>query len=1112
MAQPNRLADETSPYLLQHAQNPVAWFPWGKEALDKAQAEGKPIFLSIGYAACHWCHVMERESFEDEEVARVLNDNFVSIKVDREERPDIDALYMTATVAMSGSGGWPMSVFLTPEQKPFFAGTYFPKSSRYGRPGFLQLLQKIAEVWRKDPESLALQAEELVGAVRNEAAKESPRGVEMEAEERAIGQLARSFDPEWGGFGQAPKFPSPSALSLLLRHHARTGDETSRRMVETTLDRMARGGMYDHVGGGFARYSTDERWHVPHFEKMLYDNAQLARVYVEAWQLTGEERYRAVAAETLDYVIREMQGPHGGYFSATDADSEGVEGKFFVWSRAEIDALLGEDAAAFAALFDVTAEGNWEHTNVLWQPRPIAEVAREIGKSTADLDALVARAKRVLYEARQKRVPPLCDDKVLASWNGLMIGTMAFAGRALGERRYVESATRAARLVLERLARPDGGLYRTFRADKAHIDGFLEDYAFLADALVDLFEATGERAYLADSLRLAERLVLDFSGDDDDCFFTTARTGEALVVRMREGQDGATPSANAVAARALVRLAAHTERADLRDAAERAIRAHGRGIARQPRAFLVSLEVVSRTVSPPVEVALVGRAKDPSLVALEAALGRRFVPWLVLAKLDPDETERSLPHPLLAGKGLVNDAAAAYVCRDYACSLPVTSAADLERELDLALQRTGAERGGGLAVTAAAGYATTEGAAGLLSRLGVGDELRASLDGVPVHRAGVHVKSYREAEATALTLAAVSRGRNLLAFDPERADAIGDAIGRLGENDVDRAALYLVLVLGEGMDASPRSVASALARARIAAADLVLVHATGASVERSRSAARELAAAGLARHAGLVFDAPLEAAASEAWPPAEGAVRFVAAPLNLLEGDAATASALAERGWTFLASRPLDAHAGDRTVSFVDPSTLVEPPPGAPLAAALAELARLEDEYRKTIAVHLRAEGAEIDPSELLTWSKELARAEAALDDLAEVEAFVAQSVAPAVGAQLGALSQIGGPLAQTVASLRDRYAQAVERGVEGLARKVAGRQAALARAAAKAASAADPSRLGAVALGALFSLRGVTAALASHRRAEELPPSVEWDKADFDAAAAAVRAALLRP
>jgi uncharacterized protein len=551
----NRLADETSPYLLQHAHNPVDWYPWGPEALERARAENKPILLSIGYAACHWCHVMERESFEDESIARLMNEHFVCIKVDREERPDLDEVYMAATVAMSGSGGWPMTVFLAPDRRPFFAGTYFPPVDNYGRPGFRTLLEKIGELWESDRDSLLAQASELTSRVEEQSEPIRPAGIGSEAISAAVGELAASFDPRWGGFGSAPKFPPSSALDLLLRHHKNCGDPRALEMVEKTLDGMKNGGIYDHLGGGFARYSTDERWLVPHFEKMLYDNAQLARSYLDAWQVTAEPEYPRVATETLDWVLREMQGRDGGYFSAVDADSEGVEGKFYVWQADEIDSLLGEpDANWFRRMYDVSHEGNWEETNVLWTPRPLAEVATELGADRDALSGSLARSRRLLLETRAKRVPPLTDDKVLTAWNGLMIGAMAEGFRILGERRWLQSAERAAAFLLDRLVRADGGLYRTARAGKSHLDAYLEDYAFLCDGLIDLYEAGGRERWLRSAIELAERMLKDFADPSGGAFFHTAHGHEALIVRRREGQDGAIPNANATAARALVRL------------------------------------------------------------------------------------------------------------------------------------------------------------------------------------------------------------------------------------------------------------------------------------------------------------------------------------------------------------------------------------------------------------------------------------------------------------------------------------------------------------------------------------------------------------------------------
>jgi len=551
MAAENRLARETSPYLLQHAKNPVDWYPWGADALERAKREDRPILLSIGYAACHWCHVMERESFEDPQIAEAMNRSFVCIKVDREERPDLDDIYMSATVAMSGSGGWPMTVFLTPEQEPFFAGTYFPPVDRYGRPGFSTLLEKIAKLWESERPAVFAQAKELTSHVRKLSGPGPAGELDLQLLSAGVSQLAESFDARYGGFGRAPKFPPCQSLQLLLRHHRRSGDVQALTMARRTLDGMMSGGMYDQLGGGFARYSTDERWHVPHFEKMLYDNAQLAKIYTEAFQLTREPEYGRIATETFDYVLREMQGTVGGFFSATDADSEGVEGKFFVWEPGEVEAAVGKaDAERFCAYYDVSLEGNWEGLNVLRVERPAEAVAAELGISQSELHGSLTRARALLYEVRKGRVPPLLDDKVLVAWNGLMIEALAEGERSFPGRGYAEAAARAASFVLEHMSRPDGGLYRTHRAGKSHLAAYLEDYAYFTQGLVGLFEATGSELFLTHALRLGERLLSDF-GDDEGPFYQTAHDHEQLIARVRDGHDGALPNANAVAALAL---------------------------------------------------------------------------------------------------------------------------------------------------------------------------------------------------------------------------------------------------------------------------------------------------------------------------------------------------------------------------------------------------------------------------------------------------------------------------------------------------------------------------------------------------------------------------------
>ncbi|MFO0567786.1 MAG: aldo/keto reductase [Polyangiaceae bacterium] len=785
---PNRLITETSPYLLQHAHNPVEWYPWGAEALERARREERPIFLSIGYAACHWCHVMERESFENEEIARRLNENFVCIKVDREERPDLDEIYMAATVAMSGGGGWPMTVFLTPDQRPFFAGTYFPPQDKWGRPGFGTLLERIATLWREERDDLSAQADELVRHVVEQSKLAEARSIDLQALDAAVEQLDSAFDPRFGGFGAAPKFPPCSALDLLLRHLARTGDGSVREMIEKTLDGMKNGGIYDHLGGGFARYSTDERWLVPHFEKMLYDNAGLARVYLHAHQATGSAEYARVARETLDYVLREMQSPEGGYYSATDADSEGVEGKFFVWTREELDALLGADEAArFAAHYDVRPSGNWEGHSILNTPRPLESVAAELGLEASALGESLAKSRATLLAARAKRVPPLLDDKVLTAWNGLMISALAEGYRVLGDPRYLESAERAAGFLQDRLLRPDGGLYRTARGGKAHLDAYLEDYAYLGDALVDLYEASGDEAHLRAATGLAERMLADFGDERAGAFYFTAHGHEKLVARTREGHDGALPNANAVAARLLARLAVLLDRESFRERAVRALAAYGELMSRSPRSFATSLTVLDFLAEPPIELVLVGSAEERA--TQRAALARHYLPNRAIAHVDPD-ARGELDLPLAREKTKVAGRAALYVCRNFTCQAPITDLSALEKALDDdARARTGARRTriGGRHLP---GRATPEGTRAYAEKQGDSSaergfaelgraELAVSRVGFGGYRIDRSSRDHREALAHAL-----SNGVNLIDTstnygDGESEELVGEVLAEL---------------------------------------------------------------------------------------------------------------------------------------------------------------------------------------------------------------------------------------------------------------------------------------------------------------------------------------------
>ncbi|HTV18532.1 MAG TPA: thioredoxin domain-containing protein [Polyangiaceae bacterium] len=693
-ARKNRLAQETSPYLLQHAENPVDWYAWGDEALERARREDKPILLSIGYSACHWCHVMAHECFENDAIATLMNDGFVCIKVDREERPDLDDVYMGATLALNGSGGWPMTVFLTPECEPFFAGTYFPPQSRGALIGFPTLLERIRELWRDQRADVVAQAGELTGHLRARVTGDNARASALAEPARdAVAELRAAFDPVFGGFGAAPKFPPCAALELLLRAHRRSGDASLLEMVTRTLDAMAAGGMYDLVGGGFHRYSVDRRWLVPHFEKMLYDNAQLVRVYLHAFQVTGDASHARVARETLDYVLREMQAPDGGYYSSTDADSEGEEGKYFVFTPREIHELLEPRLAQlFCAYYGITPVGNWEGASILSTPRPLAEVARQLGLSVEQAPELLEVARKRVFAVRQKRVPPLLDDKILTSWNGLMLAAMADGARILGDARYHLSAERAARFALSTLRREDGGLYRTARQGKARLNGFLEDYAFLADGLISLYEAAGRFAskpdpseYLIAAKSLMERALTDFAAEDG-AFFATAHDHERLLVRSRDGHDGALPSPNAVAARALARLSRLLDRRDWQKLALGAVEAHAAGIEHAPRAFATSLEVLDLCREPPVELVAVGAPGEAALDALLAEAARVYLPHAVWAVAAPGAPRKDASLSLLRGKGLVQNAPAFYVCRNFSCLAPITKPGEIVPAL-MALSR-----------------------------------------------------------------------------------------------------------------------------------------------------------------------------------------------------------------------------------------------------------------------------------------------------------------------------------------------------------------------------------------------------------------------------------------
>ncbi len=671
----NRLQGETSPYLLQHAGNPVDWFPWGREALDRARAEQKPIFLSVGYSACHWCHVMERESFEDGAIARLLNESFVSIKVDREERPDIDEIYMKAVQSMTGSGGWPMSVFLTPGLEPFYGGTYFPPRSAYGRPGFAELLAALARAWREDRENVAAHGKKLAARIAAEGSWNATAELDPKVLDRSLAALAGNHDTEWGGFGSAPKFPHALDVRILLRHARRTGKQEILRIATTTLDRMAEGGIRDHLGGGFHRYSTDEKWLIPHFEKMLYDTALLVPAYLEGFLATGSAEYARVVREACEWVLREMQTPGGGFASSQDADSEGEEGKFFVWTPEEIDRVLGPELGARAsAWFGVTVEGNFEHgRSALWRHVRAEDVAERLGCDPKALAAAMEGAREELWKARESRIHPGTDDKVLASWNGLMISALAQAFQVLGDARHLAAASAAARFVLGTMRGSDGRLLATARTVEgkthAHLNAYLDDYAFLIQGLIDLYESDFDETWLREALALEVVVADQFADAENGGWFTTGRDHEALIARLKNPHDGALPSGNGVQVLNLLRLAEITGRGELGKKAERAMLSVGALANQYPAAFSQLLVAADFLAAGPREIVVAGEPEGIAVRGMLEEIRGRFLPEriVVLARRGADESLL----PLVSGKSPGNSGARAFVCRNYTCREPV---------------------------------------------------------------------------------------------------------------------------------------------------------------------------------------------------------------------------------------------------------------------------------------------------------------------------------------------------------------------------------------------------------------------------------------------------------
>ncbi len=678
----NRLADETSPYLLQHADNPVDWYPWGEEAFEAARAADRPILLSIGYSACHWCHVMERESFEDPETAALMNELFVSVKVDREERPDVDNIYMQAVQAMSGHGGWPLTAFLTPAGEPYFGGTYFPPVPRHGMPSFREVLSAARAAYDGRREQVERTAAQLREAIHRaaERGRDAPEAASLDEAglAEALQRIARAFDPNHGGFGGAPKFPQPVVLEFLLRHQWRTGDPQALSMAVHTLRRMAAGGMRDHLGGGFHRYSVDARWLVPHFEKMLYDNALLATAYVHGHLHTGAEDLRAVAEATLDYVLDDLTSPEGGFYSARDADSEGEEGRFYVWTPDEVDRVLGEAGPLFRRVYDVSEVGNFEGRSILHLPHDPEAIARSEGMGANELHERLDAARAKLLAARRARPEPFRDEKILASWSALTIRALARAAGGLERADYRDVARRAAHFLLESMRDADG-LKHTYKDGVSKVPGMLADVAALGNALLDLYLVDPEPAWIDDARWAAEEVLAKFWDPDTGLAFDTPSDGEALIVRPRDLQDGALPSGQSLAAELLLRLGALLGEERYQEVGGRVLGSVP-DAARHPLAFAYTLAVAETRVGPPLEVALVGERADPAWGRLHQVITTRYLPGVVFAAGMGDDRDDALP--LLAGKRTVEGAPAAYVCWHHTCSPPVTDPAALAALLD----------------------------------------------------------------------------------------------------------------------------------------------------------------------------------------------------------------------------------------------------------------------------------------------------------------------------------------------------------------------------------------------------------------------------------------------
>jgi uncharacterized protein len=678
----NRLIDETSPYLLQHAHNPMDWYQWGDEAFQKAKSENKPILLSIGYSACHWCHVMERESFENEKIAALMNESFVNIKVDREERPDLDEIYMNAVQMLTGRGGWPMTMFLTPERKPFYGGTYFPPEDRQGMPGFPRILLGVSQAYRERPADIEKSVSQILESLqRMSESKPSDKDFAPEIIGESCEKIARAYDSDNGGLGQAPKFPNAGVYELFLHHYHHAKSERYLEMVVHTLNKMAQGGIYDHLGGGFHRYSVDAKWLVPHFEKMLYDNAQLLRIYAQAFVITHEPLFKSVVEETAGYLLREMLHSEGGFYSTQDADSEGEEGKFFVWTPDEINRLLGEaDGEIFCRMYDVTEQGNFEEKNILHPILTIEQASKFFRKQRAEIEALVASAKEKLLAAREKRIKPFRDEKILTAWNGLTLSGLAEASKISGNQACVEAANRTIEFIFKEMF-SDGFLLHVYKDNQAKLLGYLDDYAFLAIGLLDLYEALFDRSFLERSMQLTEIMLSEFWDKRDGGFFYTGKSHEQLISRAKPIFDASIPSGNAVATQLLLRLYHLTGNEDYRGRAEKVLRSYYDAMANQPFGFAHMLCAMDQYLHPAKEIVVVGNRDDPRTIDLLRKIHRLYLPNKVLQLVASDQPLEDIS-PLLEGKSQIDGQPTVYVCHNFTCSAPVTSWPELEPLLE----------------------------------------------------------------------------------------------------------------------------------------------------------------------------------------------------------------------------------------------------------------------------------------------------------------------------------------------------------------------------------------------------------------------------------------------